>query len=73
MTPAHGTTVSARLKIVAPPIPAFFIASRSLVMPSREMLDPIHIHNTCGRLHSGGDAKHHDSPAPSDLGGKTLV
>src|SRR5579863_5122870 len=69
MKPAQGISVSARLYIVAPPMPASRIASRSRVMPSLLRLEPIHIHSTWGRAATGGfrkaDARSSDHAAES--------
>src|SRR5579859_2157790 len=40
--------------MVAPPMPASCIASRSRVMPSLLRFEPIHIHSTWGRAAAGG-------------------
>ena len=47
---------SAMSRIVAPPRPARFIASRSFVMPAREMLLSIQCHHVRGRDSAGGSA-----------------
>ncbi len=72
IAPAHGITVSARLKMVAPPMPASFIPSRSRVIPSALILCPIHIQSTYGRAESGGVGKRANALSSGEASGCAL-